>query len=185
MAISDTDRELKLIKAARQGDTVAMREIYDSHIRYLTAVCARYVTNQEDLKDVLQESFLKVYSAIDSFEFRGNGSLRGWITRIAVNQAIRHIKQSGRLTFSELTEENMEIADEEPELEGVPASAIHTMIGELPVGYRTIFNLYVLEQRSHKEIAAMLNIKESSSASQLHRAKALLADKIIKYRKSH
>lgn len=185
MAKSETDIEKNLIQAVRQGDTEAMREIYDTHIRYLTAVCARYITNEEDLKDVLQESFLKIYSAIDSFEYRGSGSLRGWMTRIAVNQAIRHIQQSGRLKFTELTDDNMEIADEEPELEGVPASAIHSMIGELPVGYRTIFNLYVLEQRSHREIASMLNIKESTSASQLHRAKAILADKITKYRKSH
>lgn len=185
MAKSETDREENLIRAVRQGDTVAMREIYDSHIRYLTAVCARYVTNEEDLKDVLQESFLKIYSAIDSFEYRGSGSLRGWMTRIAVNQAIRHIRQSGRLTFTELTDDSLEIADEEPELDGIPASAIHTMISELPTGYRTIFNLYVLEQRSHKEIASMLNIKESTSASQLHRAKAILADKINEYRNSH
>lgn len=178
----ENENEHRLLRLVQKGDKQAMKKVYDSYIRYLTAVCSRYITDSEDVKDVLQDSFLKIFSAINAFEYRGQGSLKGWMTKIVVNETIRFIKRNNQFLFVELRQEKMNIIDEEPNTEGIPSSFIYQMIKDLPDGYRTIFNLYVIEQKSHKEIAELLNIKESTSASQLHRAKALLADKIRKYR---
>lgn len=164
------------------GDPDAMELIYTTYIRYLTAVCSRYILNPEDVKDILQESFIKIFSSIDSFSYRGQGSLKGWLTKIVVNDSLKFLSQTKRIDFTELSEAESNIADEEPSMDNVPSSVIFHLIRELPDGYRTIFNLYVVEGKSHKEIASMLNIKESTSASQLHRAKTLLASKINKYK---
>ena len=178
----ENETEHKLLRLVQKGDKQAMKKVYDSYIKYLTAVCFRYINDYEDVKDVLQDSFLKIFSAINSFEYRGPGSLKGWMTKVVVNETLKFIKRNNQFLFVELQHEKMNIIDEEPNTESISSSIIYQMIKDLPDGYRTIFNLYVIEQKSHKEIAELLNIKESTSASQLHRAKALLANKIREYR---
>lgn len=158
-----------------------MRAVYSSYVRYLSAVCARYIPNDEDVKDVLQESFLRIFDGIESFEYRGKGSLKGWLTKITVNEALKFIRRNDKIEFVDISSHQDIQPDEEPDIDSVPSSVIFRLIRELPDGYRTIFNLYVIENRSHKEIAALLGIKESTSASQLHRAKSLLATKIRQY----
>ena len=106
--------------------------------------------------------------------------MKGWMTKITLNETLTFIKNNSRLRFVELKQEEIDKI-EEPNTEGIPPAVIHSMIRELPDGYRTIFNLYVIEGKSHKEIAELLGIKPDSSASQLHRAKAMLAEKIKKY----
>lgn len=182
MIKDENDHEYTLLRLVKKGNKQAMKEVYDSYIRYLTALCSRYINDNEDVKDVLQDSFLKIFSAINSFEYRGKGSLKGWMTKVVVNETLKFIKRNNRILFVEFGQEKMNIIDEEPNTEGIPSSTIYQMIKELPDGYRTIFNLYVIEQKSHKEIAELLDIKESTSASQLHRAKALLAEKIRQHR---
>ena len=167
----------------KDGDRAAMKTVYCQHVRYLTAICARYIPSEEDVKDVMQDAFLKIFSSAGSFEYRGKGSLRGWMARIVLDATLKFIHPSGRPVFVPLPEDITDIADELPDLNGVPLPTIHQMIRELPQGYRTIFNLYVFEEKSHKEIASMLGIKESTSASQLHRAKAILAKKVNAYKK--
>lgn len=158
-----------------------MRAVYSSYVRYLSAVCARYIPNYEDVKDVLQESFLRIFDGIGSFEYRGKGSLKGWLTKITVNEALKFIRRNDKIEFVNISSHQDIQPEEEPDIDSVPSSVIFRLIRELPDGYRTIFNLYVIENRSHKEIAALLGIKESTSASQLHRAKSLLATKIRQY----
>lgn len=182
MKQDENDNEQALLLLIQKGDGQAMREIYCQYVRYLTAVCSRYLQDEEDVKDVLQEGFLKIFSSVSSFEYRGAGSLKGWMTKIIVNETLKFMKRNSQAMFVELKQEKMDAIDEEPDTSGIPAAVIHQMIRELPDGYRTIFNLYVVEEKSHKEIATLLNIKENSSASQLHRAKILLADKIKRYR---
>lgn len=133
------------------------------------------------MKDVLQESFLRIFDGIGSFEYRGKGSLKGWLTKITVNEALKFIRRNDKIEFVDISSHQDIQPDEEPDIDSVPSSVIFRLIRELPDGYRTIFNLYVIENRSHKEIAALLGIKESTSASQLHRAKSLLATKIRQY----
>lgn len=177
----ETDNELQLLYLVRQGDATAMRKVYSTYIRYLAAVCSRYIVNTEDVKDVLQNSFMKVFSNIASFEYQGKGSLKGWITRITVNESLKFLQRNNRFEFIEISEQQHDRADEEPEVDTIPTSVLFNLIRELPDGYRTIFNLYVIENKSHKEIAKLLDIKENTSASQLHRAKSLLATKIRQY----
>lgn len=178
----EQDSEQKLIRKIQQGDTSASRLLYDRYVRYLAAIVSRYITHDEDVKDVLQESFLKIFSSIDTFQYKGPGSIKGWMAKIALNETLKQIRKNSKMEFSELSGNEMEKPDDEPETENIPTSEIYRMIRELPDGYRTIFNLYAIDGKSHKEIAALLNIKESSSASQLHRAKAILANKIKRYR---
>ena len=171
--------ETDLVRLVKEGNRTAMRELYDRHIRYLTGVAARYVDDGE-LHDVLQESFIKIYTAIGRFEYRGAGSLRAWLSRIVVNVALDHLRHSAKT--APFTQYEDIAQEEEPEVEDVPIEIIHRFIRELPPGYRTIFNLYVFEEQSHHEIAQRLGISESTSASQLHRAKAILVQKIKEYK---
>lgn len=182
--IEKESRERELIRQIVQGNRVAMKRFYDDHSGYLTAVCARYISNREDVRDILQESFLKIFNAMYKFEYKGTGSLRAWSARIVVNEALNHIRANEKIQFTALPDEDLpDPADEgEPDFEDIPTSVILDMIRMLPAGYRTVFNLFIFENKSHKEIAALLHIAESSSASQLHRAKGVLMREIELYR---
>ncbi len=176
--------EQKLLQQLVKGNKVAMREFYDNNCGYLTAVCSRYIVNSEDVKDILQESFLKIFKAIHTFKYRGAGSLRAWSARIVVNEALKQINENSKMRITSLPDwELPDMAeDQEPDFEDIPTPVIMQMIQSLPVGYRTVFNLYIFENKSHKEIASILNISEGSSASQFHRAKARLIKDIELYR---
>ena len=156
-----------------------MHRLYERYVGYAMAVALRYVPLRDDAEDVVQESFVKFFSNIASFDFRGEGSPKAWLLRIVVNEAISMTRKQSRLTFVDEVPE--EVPDEVPEVERVPPAELTRMIGELPEGYRLVLNMFVFEQRSHKEIAEQLGIKESSSASQYLRAKKLLAKKINDY----
>ena len=182
---TENDNEQEMLRGIQRGDAAAAQALYRSHVRYLSAIASRYIACEEDLRDVLQDCFLKIFSSIASFTYQGPGSLKGWMAKITLNETLKFIRKSGRLEFDELTGRDMEPFEEEPETEDIPTDEIYRMIRELPDGYRTIFNLYVVEGKKHKEIAALLHIKESTSASQFHRAKAMLADKIRQYRIRH
>lgn len=160
-----------------------MRQFYERYADYLTAVCSRYIPDKADVKDVLQESFVKVFASLDRFEYRGEGSLKAWTSRIVVNTALKSLRKSGRLRY---LEELPDVPEESaPEVDRVPAPVLQQFIRSLPDGYRTVFNLFVFEKKSHREIAALLGIKEDSSASQFFRARALLARKIKQYLKEN
>ena len=176
--------EAELVRRVKKEDSGAARALYEAHARYLAAVCSRYVDDPETVKDILQDSFIKIFAGIRHFEWRGEGSLRAWMRRIVVNEALMRLRERSRSAETALPEEVPEpVPDEEPDVEGLSAPVLHEMIRSLPEGYRTVFNLYVFEQRSHREIAGLLGISENTSCSQLSRARALLAGKIRKYRK--
>lgn len=181
MASIETDNEEQILDLVKQGDPMAMRTVYSTYVRYLAAVCSRYIVNDEDVKDVLQDSFLKIFSGILSFQYRGKGSLKGWMTKITVNETLKFLQKNNRFEFVEISEQEHDKPDQDPDVDALSSSVLFKLIRELPDGYRTIFNLYVVENKSHKEIAKLLDIKESTSASQLHRAKSLLATKIRQY----
>lgn len=165
--------EQELVKRLQRGDAAAPRLLYTRYVRHLTAVCARYIANDEDVRDILQDSFLRIFSSFPSFVYRGEGSLRAWLTRIVVNEALKWLRDS-RICWQDIDAIG-DIPDDEPDTAGIPTELIYKLIRALPDGYRTVFNLYVIEGKSHKEIADLLHITESTSASQLHHAKALLA----------
>ena len=166
----------------KEHDPRAMKEYYDLMVGCLTAVCSRYINQEDQAKDVLQDSFIKIFGAIDQFEYRGEGSLRAWSRQVVVNEALYALRQSKQLSAISYMEQLPDTIEEEPDADDVPAEVIQRFIRELPVGYRTVFNLFVFEDHTHQEIAEMLHIKESSSASQLSRAKSILAKKINEYK---
>ena len=183
-----TDREEEIIKLFRQGDPLAMNRLYDDHAGYLTGVCARYISRNDELKDVLQESFIKIFTQIGSFEYRGRGSLRAWMSRIVVNESLQALRKAKRQPATVPDTEPPDVPDESPDesdLDGMNGEDITRLIRRLPEGYRMVLNLYVIEGKSHNEIASLLGIKPDSSASQLHRAKNMLARLIKTHRKKH
>lgn len=182
--MTECERELLIAECIRRNDSRAARDIYDAYAGYLVGVCARYISDDDDLKDVLQESFIKIFSSLASFSFRGKGSLKAWITKIAINQSLQFLNSKGKLNFVPLSNVEADVADSDIDIGPVPDNVLMQMIRDLPPGYRAVFNLYVYEEKSHREIAAILKIKENSSASQFHRAKALLAAKIKDYLKN-
>jgi len=172
--------ELELLKRIRSGEASGMRLLYDRYIGYLTAVCSRYVVDSAAVKDILQDAFVKVFSKLDGFESRGEGSLKAWMSRIVVNDSLKSLRGAGRLKYVD----ELPDTEGEGEIEGmpdVPVRELAEMIKSLPDGYRTVFNLFVFEKKSHREIAGLLGIKEDSSASQFFRARAMLAKKIKDY----
>ena len=178
----ETEEE-RWLRKALDGDNTATEWIYRKHVRYLSALCSRYITEDEDIKDVLQESFIKIFTSLDSFKYRGEGSLKAWMTKITLNETLKFVRNNSRLPIDSIDDKDTNIADgDSMETEDIPTDVLHQFIRELPDGYRTVFNLYVIDDKSHKEIAQLLGIKENTSASQLHKAKSMLAQKIKHYR---
>ena len=176
-------KEERWLRKALDGDNTATEWIYRKHVRYLSALCSRYITEDEDIRDVLQESFIKIFTSLDRFRYRGEGSLKAWMAKITLNETLKFVRNNSRLPIDSIDDKDMNIADgDSMETVDIPTDVLHQFIRELPDGYRTVFNLYVIDDKSHKEIAQLLGIKENTSASQLHKAKSMLAQKIKHYR---
>lgn len=179
------NKEERLAKQLKNGESGALKEFYALYADYLTAVCARYITDEEDLKDVFQDSLINIITHIQDFSYRGAGSLQAWASRIVVNESLKHLKEKHQ---SELIRLDRDVPDEaegdDPPIKDIPPEVFQQMIRELPVGYRTVFSLYVFENKSHQEIANLLGIKKDTSCSQFSRAKNLLAKKITAYNNS-
>ena len=168
ITISDT----RLIEQCKKGKARYQKILYDKFACKVYPVCYRYAKNEEDAKDILQETFIRVYSKLDTFQDKG--SFEGWIRKIAVNTSIRHYQNSLRKIDQHDIEYAPDLASDETILSEMNAADILKKISELPNGYRVIFNLYAIEGYSHKEIAEELGISESSSRSQLTRARQSL-----------
>ena len=186
MSRQQFNNERELTDLLRRGDASAMGEVYARYANYLTAVCARYIIDDEDIRDVLQESFIKIFTKVSTYHYEGEGSLKAWVTQVTVNEALQYLrnqKRKGMVVFDdERIEDNVDLPDEAPPIEDVPTEVLLEMIRKLPPGYRTVFNLYAVEGKRHKEIAELLGIQEQTSASQLSRARKLLAMWIKDYR---
>ena len=169
----------QLVERIRQKDQRAMSQFYQMYIEELSSVCYRYVPSRSDAKDVLQNSFVKIFTTIPTIDYHSEEALWGWMKRIVVNEALCFLRERKRLLFVKIDEAFMEeIQDKEPKPEYISADELHQLIRELPDGYRTVMNLYIFEGYSHQKIADLLGITASTSASQLFYAKRLLAKKI-------
>jgi RNA polymerase sigma factor (sigma-70 family) len=136
------------------------------------AVCLRYCSDADDAQDVLQDGFVKVFKNLE--KYRGEGSFEGWIRRIFVNTAIEHYRKKTNLTsLNDVMEGSFE-DNNWSAFDNLAEKDILNIVRQLSPGYRTVFNMYVVEGYSHKEIGEILNITEGTSKSQLARAKALL-----------
>lgn len=170
-------RESEWIEGARAGDRRSQKAIYDLLSGKMYAVCLRYMGDRESAEDILQDGFVTLFSKIDSFS--GDGSFEGWARKIFVNTALMSLRKKDALKNSEDVDAAWNITTDEPTaIQKIGYQDLMKMISALPPGFRTVFNMYVIEGYSHKEIAEALGISETTSRSQLQRARALLQSKI-------
>jgi len=175
--------EESLIESLKRHERGAQRLFYDRSVRYATAVAMRYVADNEAVRDILQDCYVKIFMQFDRFEYRGEKSLKRWVCRIVSNECITYLRTAGRLNF---THDMPDVAeDAETDIDRVPRDVLYGMIRKLPTGYRTVLNLYVFDQMDHKQIGEKLGISRYTSASQYLRAKNLLSKMIKKYKQQH
>lgn len=171
--------EEAILKGCLKNEASAQRELYNRYSARMLAVCYRFAHNREDAEDMLQEGFIKVFSQIHTFENRG--SFEGWIRRIIVHTCINILKKNKKFNESvDIIHANGVQIREETVPSIIQAKQIVECIRMLPIGYRTVLNLYAIEGYSHREIAQMLDIEESTSRSQYTRAKAMLEDVLLR-----
>lgn len=162
------------------GEKAALRRLYDRYSGYAMTVGLRYIPERDEVRDVLQDSFVKILTSIRQFNYQGEGSLKSWVSRIVSNRSIDYLREHQRfMLVDNLPEEPDE--PEEPDVGRVPPDVLMEMIGRLPANYRTVLNLFVYEQRSHREIAQVLGVRESTSSSLFFRARKMLAKMIKEY----
>ena len=177
--------EQSLARLCSENNRRAQEELYTRYAGRLFTLCLRYSDDRNEAQDLLHDAILKALSKIDSFTYRGNGSLYAWICRIAINMALANISRY-KFRFSHLTES---VSEELPDPTGdevarIPQEKLLEFISELPDTQRAIFNLFCMDGYSHKEIAEMLGISERGSTSMLVKAKHALRKQINDYIKN-
>ena len=174
MPHADVTDESKLIEACTQGKRYAQERIYKQYVTAMYNRIIRMVPNSQEAEDLVQETFVKVFDKIGTF--RGDSTLGSWIKRIAINTTLSHIRRKKNTIWEPLPEE----VEEMPSKTEISYSVkdIHQAIKSLPTGARLVFNLFVLEGMSHKEVAKDLGISESTSKTQLRRAKMLIRQRL-------
>lgn len=172
MSTNEQYDEISLIKACSKGDNKAFKKIYDKHSGTMYSICLRYMNSPDEAKDVLQDGFIKVFKNMSRFTF--SGSFEGWMKRIFVNTSIEHIrKRKAHLDVSELNTNELKLTDK-IETGSMDAEKMMELVQKLPTGYRTVFNMFIVDGYSHKEISAHLGINENTSKSQLFKARKQL-----------
>ena len=172
-----TPEEERLLEACRKGDRIAQKQLFDLLAPKMYPICLRYMSTRESAQDVLQEGFITLFSKLDSYS--GEGSFEGWSRKIFVNTALMSLRKKDALKMSEDVSVAWNITSDDPTaIQRIGYNDLLKMIAALPPGFRTVFNMYVIEGYSHKEIAESLEISETTSRSQLQRARVLLQTKI-------
>ena len=169
-----------MIEAIQAGEREALRRLYERFARFAMGVGLRYVPEREDALDIMQDSFYTILTNINTFEYRGEGSLRNWVAKIVSRRAIDWIKKHELLLFPDQIPDEIE-EEEEVAIEEVPKELVNEMIGRLPTRYRVIINLRAFEELSHKDIALRLDISEKASVTLFLRARRKLAKMMKEY----
>lgn len=168
---------LALVESARSGDRRAQKAIYDTLSGKMYAVCLRYMADKNSAQDILQDGFVTLFTKLDSYS--GDGSFEGWARKIFVNTALMALRKKDILKQADDVDAAWDITSQDPTIiQRMGYKELLDLISTLPPGFRTVFNMYVLEGYSHKEIAETLGISETTSRSQLQRARSLLQSKI-------
>ena len=163
--------EEELIRRCVKGDRRAQESLFNQFYQDFYLIAMRYLSDHHDAEDVIIQSFTRVFKSLSKFSYNGPGSLGKWVRTILINEAIRSLKKRKLIQFNEDGQHLNTPTSEANALQQMQASDILRMIEGLPTGYRTVFNLYVVEGYSHKEIANMLGISESTSKTQLKKAR--------------
>lgn len=165
-----------IIQAVKERDELAFKQLYESCIRYVYSIVRRYVSNESDHQDVIQDIFARVFLRIDSYD-EHKGEFKFWLRRLTINQCIRHYHthkalpdiaplETAAQIRSDLIEKTSTLSEEE----------IRLFLAGMPEGYKQVFMMVVIDEYSHKEVGALLKISSETSRSQLHRAKKWIRD---------
>ena len=183
--------EQELVEGCRRGDDVARRQLYERYAGKMMAICMRYMGNREEAEDLLHDGYIKLYGSFDKFDWQGEGTLPAWMARVMANLALQRLRKNDVMSQTVELENTAELRDdvdrpdEGPDIETIPKKVLMQFIEELPPGYRTVFNMYVFEGKNHIEIGKELGINNKSSASQLVRARAILKEKVLEWRRKN
>ncbi|MNJ88934.1 ECF RNA polymerase sigma factor SigR [compost metagenome] len=165
--------DLTLVNECAKGNSKAQRALFDKFAPKMLAVCQRYLRNNQEAEDVLQDGFVKVFQKI--VDFKMEGSLEGWIRRIIVNTALDTIRKNKKLLDDVQVEEvQYKVSFTDHQFDGMDLAQLMKLINDMPDGYRVVFNMFAIEGYSHKEIADTLGVTENTSKSQYSRARAFL-----------
>lgn len=167
-----------LIEKCKNHDTNAQSELYKRFSRKMFSLCLKYSRNRAEAEDVLQDSFLTIYEKIEQYQYKG--AFEGWMKRIVINTALQRYR--GQSVLNIVDEAKIEDINISVESDDLSIDFLLNCIQELPDRYRLVFNLYVLDGYSHKEIAKMLEITTGTTKSNLARARTILRDKIETYK---
>jgi RNA polymerase sigma factor (sigma-70 family) len=168
----------QLVKEAKLGRASAQKTLFDSLAGRMMIVCRRYVKNKEDAEEILLDGFYKFFKHLHSFNYVNEAALNAWIKTIIINECLMFLRKKN--VFTMIAEsDGGEVGLEEDALNNLSAEEILKLIMQLPVGYRTVFNLHVVEGMPHKEIADLLGITEGTSKSQLSKAKSVLQKLLV------
>ena len=171
--------DLKLIESCRKGDRAAQKILYDRLASRMFPVCMRYIGDRAAAEDVLQDGFITLFTRLDSY--KGEGSFEGWARRIFVTTALMSLRKKDALKMSDELESVRGMKTETTShMQNIGYKELMKLLMSLPPGCRTVFNMYAIEGYSHKEIADMLGITETTSRTQFSRARAWLQNKIEK-----
>jgi RNA polymerase sigma factor (sigma-70 family) len=163
----------QLLKECKKGSITAQKYLFDRYAKPFFLLCRRYLKTDEQAEEVVMTGFLKIFKSLSSFTYINDAATMAWMQKLMVNECLQELRK--KHSFLLVAEEQAEdIAAADDVLANIGAAEIYKMIMQLPTGYRTVFNLYVLEQTGHKEIAALLNITEGTSKSQLNKARLML-----------
>jgi RNA polymerase sigma factor, sigma-70 family len=168
----------KIVERCKKGDRKAGEQLYHMFLAKMFAVCIQYSKSREEAEDNLQDGFIKVLESIG--QYKSKGSFEGWMKRIFINTALEKFRKNRTV---QVVEEVPEIADEDDIDDdlSIPPEVLFEFVNQLPEKYKLVFNLYVMEDMQHKEIAALLGISDGTSKSNLARAKDILKKKINAY----
>ena len=171
----------RLAAACKGGERKAQKELFDTLAPKMMTLCLRYMGSREEAEDILQEGFVTLFTKLDSYQ--GTGSFEGWARKIFVNTALMHLRRTDALSLSDdISQAHGLSAQEATPLQKMGYRELVELIAALPPDHRTVFNMYVVEGYSHKEIAQQLGCTEATSRSKLQRARLRLQEmmKVIK-----
>lgn len=172
---------MDILELCKRGDRMAQQALYKQYKNKMYVLCLRYANNREDAEDMLQEGFVKVFK--DLHQFKGMGSLEGWIRKVILHVALQFLRKQKQLKLIPAFEgwENLHTTEiEEEPFDRELVQKILFLMQRMPVGFRTVLNLYIMEGYSHQQIAEELDISVGTSKSQLNRAKKHLRELVEK-----
>ena len=174
----------KIIRECCRGSIISQKYFFDKYAASMYLVCRRYMRTNEAAEDVMMNGFFQCFKSLPGFSYTNDSALAGWLKRIFINECLQVLRKKNNLVVVPDDEADLAVTNSSV-LDELSADEIYKLISQLPIGYKTVFNLFVVEGYSHKEIASILNINEGTSKSQLSKARMMLQHMIMKNNKTN